>query len=128
MRSVIGNDHAVEVVAVKDRENANHVHIAFVDKSFAIVRHLAHDIAEMNVGNLALFAVLIYCVVNIAFGHLGQSSDAKLEGIAAAWSQINQTFDTCAAGRQGAAAVAWSAWEDRRDGRRAAPPTARPQE
>src|SRR5258708_25662714 len=35
------------------------------------------------------------------------------------------TFDTSEVGRPGAAAVAWVAWEDRQDGRRAAPPTAR---
>ena len=68
---MVGNDHAVEVVAVKNREDADHVHIAFVDESFAVVRHFPHDIAEMNVSNPALFAVLVHRVVNVAFGHLG---------------------------------------------------------
>ena len=90
LRSVVGNEHAVEAVAVQDRENADHVHVALVDECFAVVRHLPHDVAKMNIGNLALFAVLIYCVVNIAFGHFGESSHAKLQGIAAAGSEINQ--------------------------------------
>src|ERR1700730_5747938 len=71
LRRVVRNEHAVEAVAVQDRENANHVHIAFVDEGFAIVRHLPRDIAEMDICNLALFAVLIHRVVNIAFGHFG---------------------------------------------------------
>src|SRR5271165_869133 len=68
LRRVIGNDDAVEVIAVKNVENANHVHIAFVDESFAIVRHLPHDVAKMNVSDLALFAVLVDRVVDVAFG------------------------------------------------------------
>ena len=45
LRSVVRNEHAVKVVAMQDRENANHVDIAFIDESFAIVRHFSHDIA-----------------------------------------------------------------------------------
>src|SRR5208337_2936432 len=72
LRGVVGNDHAVEVVAVKNREYANHVHIAFVDESLTIVRHFSHDIAEMNIRNLALLAVLVHRVVYVAFRHFGQ--------------------------------------------------------
>src|ERR1700721_2313985 len=58
LRSVVGDEHAVEVVAVQNSENANHVHIAFIDESFPIVGHFSDDIAQMNIGNLALLAVL----------------------------------------------------------------------
>ena len=71
MRSMVGNEYTVEVIAVQNCKNANHVHIALVDEGLAIVRHLPHDIAEMNICNLALFALLIHRIVNIAFGHLG---------------------------------------------------------
>src|SRR5208337_1059138 len=70
LRGVVGNDHAVEVVAVKNREDADHIHITLVDEGFAIVRHFPHDVAEMNVRDLALFAVLVYRVVNVAVRHL----------------------------------------------------------
>src|SRR5580700_8402801 len=59
LRGVVGNDHAVEMVSLKDRENANHVQITLIDESLAIMRYLARDIAKMNICNLALFAVLI---------------------------------------------------------------------
>ena len=42
---MIGNNYAFEMVAVKDRENAKHVHIAFVDEGLAIVRDLSHNVA-----------------------------------------------------------------------------------
>jgi len=127
LRGVVGNDHAVEIVTVKNREDADHVHIAFVDKSFAIVRHFPHDIAEMNISDLVLFAVLLHRVVNVASvisASVPTQSSRALLRLGA--RSIN--LDTCEVGRPGAAAGALSAWEDRQDGRRAALPTARPRE
>src|ERR1700688_5123534 len=69
--SVVGDEHAGELIAMKDGENTHHVHIAFVNKSFAIVRHFPDDIAQMNIRNLTLFAVLINGVVNVSFCHFG---------------------------------------------------------
>src|ERR1700677_536368 len=44
----------------------------------------------MYIGNLALPAVAIDRVVNVAFGHFGQGADAELKCVTAAGSEINQ--------------------------------------
>ena len=92
LRGMVGNDHPLEVIAMKDRENTEHVYIAFVDERFTIAGYFADHVAQMNVGNSALSAVLVHRIVDIALGHLSQRAYAKLKRIAATWSQVNQAL------------------------------------
>ena len=92
LRSVVGNDHAIKIIVRQDGEDAEHIHVAFVDKCLAVIRNLAHHVAQMDVGNFSLPAVAIDRVVDVAFRHLGQRSHAKLQGIARAGGEIDQTL------------------------------------
>jgi len=60
------NEHAVEIVFLQDFQHAQHVDVAVVDKRLAIVRHFVADVAEVNVPQLLLAAVLFDGVVDIA--------------------------------------------------------------
>src|SRR5437870_13693636 len=92
LRSVIRNDHTVEVVALENGQNADHVHIAFVDEGLSIVGHLPRNIPKMQVGDLSLPAVAVDSVVNVPFRHFSESSHAELQCVAAAWDQIKQAL------------------------------------
>ena len=46
-------------LSLKDSQHAQHVDVAVVDERLAIVRHLARDVAEVNVRQLALPAVVV---------------------------------------------------------------------
>jgi hypothetical protein len=92
LRSVVGNDDAIEVIAVEDGEDADHVHVAFVDESLLVMGYFAPDVAKVQVSDLALLAVTIHGVVNIASGHLGERAHAQFERVAWTGNQIEQAL------------------------------------
>ena len=73
---MIRNQYAIESIAMKDGEDANHVHFPFVDERLPIVRHFADNIAKMNVSDLPLPAVAVHSIVDIVLRHFSQSPDA----------------------------------------------------
>src|SRR5437588_13009532 len=92
LRSVIRNDHTVEVVALENGQNADHVHIAFVDEGLSIVGHLPRIIPKMQVGDLSFPAVAVDSVVNVPFRHFSDSSHAEFPCVAAAMDPMNQAL------------------------------------
>src|SRR5437868_15382824 len=74
LRSMIRNDHTVEVVALENGQNADHVHIAFVDEGLSIVGDLPGHIPKMQVADLSLPAVAIDSVVNIPLRYFSNGS------------------------------------------------------
>ena len=90
LRGVVGNDDAVEAVFIEDPQDAQHVHVAIVDEGFVIVRSLSADVAEVNVGDAVLAAVPVDSLVELAFGHLGEGSQAKFEHVAGAGREIDE--------------------------------------
>ena len=95
LRRVVRNDDAVKIIARQDCQNANHIYVTFIDKRLAVVRDFAHHVAQMNVGNLSLAAVAIDRFVDVALGHFGDGSNAKLQSIAGARGEHRSTVDTC---------------------------------
>jgi len=55
---MVGDEHAVETVLPQNPQHPNMSH-HFVNERLLVVWHLASDIAEVNVGEFALFAVVI---------------------------------------------------------------------
>src|SRR5256886_16168655 len=92
LRSMIRNDHTVEVVALENGQNADHVHIAFVDEGLSIVGDLPGHIPKMQVGDLSLPSVAVVSVVNISFRHFSNGSHAEFQSVAAARGQIEQAL------------------------------------
>ena len=78
------------MVPLQDRENAQHVHFAFIYKCFAVMRNFPDHVAQVNVSDFVLLAVRINRVVNIVFRHFRQSSHAKFQHVAGAGNQVNQ--------------------------------------
>src|SRR5947199_9356742 len=92
LRSMIRNEHTVEVVALENGQNADPVHIAFVDEGLSIVGDLPGHIPKMQVGDLSLPAVAFDSVVNIPFRHFSNGSHAVFLCVASSRDQIHQTL------------------------------------
>lgn len=92
LRSVVGNDNAVEAAGVENGEDAKHVDVTVIDEGLTIAGDLAGDVAEMNVGDPALAGVGADGGIEIVFGHFSQGADAELEGIGGAGSEVDQTL------------------------------------
>ena len=75
----------------------NHVYVAFIDERLAIVRHFPHHVAQMNVSNFSLFAVLIHRVVNISLPSFPPKYRRKVPAHCSGWEPDQSAFDTCAA-------------------------------
>src|SRR5574337_129722 len=88
LRRVIGDDHAAVAVALEDPEHPDHVNVALIDENFVVPRHLALDVPEVNVADLALAAVPVDRFVDVARGHLGNRADAQLDAVAAAGLEV----------------------------------------
>src|ERR1700745_2956309 len=71
LRRVVRNYDAIEVIAMKDRKDPQHVDLAFINESLTIMRDLADYIPKMQVGNGPLPAVQADRVVNVSFSHFG---------------------------------------------------------
>ena len=54
--------------------------------------HLAADVAEVDVGEALLGAVLLDRVVEVALGHLGERAEAKLEHVAGAGRDVDDAL------------------------------------
>jgi hypothetical protein len=89
---VVGDDNAIEAVAMEDREDAEYVHIAIVDEGLAVVGDFAADVSKVNVGDTALPAVGVDGVIDVVLGHLGERSDAEFKSIAGAWIQVDEAL------------------------------------
>ena len=69
LRGVIGNQYAVVAVAFQDAQDAQHVDVTFINKGLLVVRHLATNIPEVDVGEFLLATVGVDSFVNVALGH-----------------------------------------------------------
>ena len=54
MRRVIGDHNAIVAVTVIDAKRSHDVHVAFIQENLGVTRHLAADVAQMDVGYVAL--------------------------------------------------------------------------
>ena len=90
LRSVIGDEHTVESVTVEDRQDSQHIDIAIVNKCLPIMRNLAMNIAEMDIGNAVLPAVLIDSAVEVAVAHFSKCPKTELEAVAGTGVDIDQ--------------------------------------
>src|SRR6476660_3596707 len=89
---VIGDNYAIKVVALQDRQDADHVHVSFVDKGLPVMRSLSHDVSKVKISDVAAAAVQIDGIVHIAFGHLRNGPNAKLQRIVVTGSKIQQAL------------------------------------
>src|SRR4051794_41117591 len=87
---MIRDDNSIESVLVQNSHNTQIVQIAFVDMRFLVVGDLTMHVSEVDVGDAALAAVLVYCLINIAVSHLSQRADAEFQGVRWAVIQVNQ--------------------------------------
>ena len=78
---MVRNDYALEIVLFQYRQNSDHIDIAFVDERLAILRNFSPDVAQMDIRNLSLTAVVVNRMVDIVLGHLRQCSDAQLNAL-----------------------------------------------
>ena len=62
---MVRNNYALEIVLFQNRQNSNHIDIAFVDERLAILRNCSRHVAQMDVRNLSLAAVIVNRVVDI---------------------------------------------------------------
>ena len=92
LRSVVGNDDAVEAVFVEDPQDAQHVDVAIVDEGLVIVRSLSADVAEVDVGDAMLAAVPLDGFVDVAFGHLGKRAQAEFEHVRWAGRDVDEAL------------------------------------
>src|ERR1700760_1888817 len=92
LRGVIGDQHAVVAIAMQDREHVNHVDLTVVDEGFAIMRHPAGDIAEVNVPEPLLPAVGVDSLIKAVSGHLTQRAKAELELVAGARVDVDEAL------------------------------------
>ena len=93
LRRMVGNDDAVEGVAVENLEHAEYIHVAIVDESLPVAGHPAGDVAEMDVADPSLAAVLVDDVVDVIPSlrdHLGERADAKFERVGLARVEIDE--------------------------------------
>src|SRR6185437_14632158 len=89
---VIRDNYAVKVVALQDGQDSNHVHVAFVNEGLPVMRGLSHDVSKVKVSDVAPAAVLIDGIVHIAFGHLRNGPNTKLQRIAVTGSNVQQAL------------------------------------
>src|SRR3954451_4106360 len=92
LRRVIGNENAIVASRLKDPQDAQHVDLAVVDESFAVMRHFSTHVAKVDVRELALPTVLLRCRVDVAFGHFGERAQAEFQGIRSAWTHIEKSL------------------------------------
>src|SRR5215813_4934281 len=91
LRSMVGNQNTLEMISFQDLQDANHVDIAVVDKGFFVIWDFSGHVAEVDVGEFALFAELVNRLIEIAFGHFGERTEAKLKRVGLAGMQIDET-------------------------------------
>src|ERR1035437_2312677 len=92
LRAVIGNEYAVESVLLENGNHSKHIDVSVIDKRLVVVRHLAAHIAEVNIRNSFLPAVVVYRFVKIAAGHLRECSQAALQHIAWTGRNVDQAL------------------------------------
>jgi hypothetical protein len=68
---VVRDDDSLETIALQNRQDAYHIDVALVDEGFPIVRHFSGYVAEMDVSDFALAAVLVNRLVDVSFRHFG---------------------------------------------------------
>ena len=90
--AVIRYQDALVVVRFQDFQNPEHVHIAFIDESLLVVRHLAANVAKVDVTDSVCLAVGVDSFVHIALRHLGDRAKAKLECVVAARYDIQEVL------------------------------------
>src|SRR5438128_489063 len=89
---VIGDNYAIKVVARQDQQDADHVHVSFVDKGLLVMWGLSHHVSKVKISDVSPAAVLIDGIVHVAFGHLRNGPDAKLQRIATTGSKVQQAL------------------------------------
>jgi len=87
---VVGNDGAGEIIFLQNPQHAQHTHLAIINESFLVVRHLVADVAHMDISGLLLMAVVFHGVIDIAVLHFGNCADAEFQCVARAGFQVNQ--------------------------------------
>src|SRR5262245_10174850 len=93
-RHVVGNDDTIETVRSEDLEDTKHICIPLINENLVIIGNLSVNIAQVNVTDLALYAIAFGGLVNVhsITYHLRECADTKLKRIAWAWHQIKQTL------------------------------------
>ena len=66
LRSVVRNDDAVEVVLPQDFKNAQRIDVTGIDERLAIARRLAVDVAQVDISQFPLAAVMVHNLVDIS--------------------------------------------------------------
>jgi hypothetical protein len=67
----------------RESQDSCHIHISLVDKCLAIMWNLAPHIAQMDIRDFPLFAILVHRIVNVAFRHLRQRTNAQFQPLLA---------------------------------------------
>src|SRR5580658_5572408 len=92
LRGVIGDQHAVEAVAMQDGEHADHVDLTIVNEGFAIVGYPAGDVAKVNVAEPLLAAVGFDRCIEVDSGHLAERAQAELELVTGTGVDVDETL------------------------------------